>query len=376
MSLCGRSAGESRSGGDVLSSAYLRPLGLLSGSIAGKAVAEGAASWLAGGPLAFTAAELIDGREGRPRARFVSAAELLAIADPNIACLRENAATRRGAFAGLVLDRPHVMGIVNITPDSFSDGGLYDNTDEGVTHAASLAQEGADILDIGGESTRPGADPLPSESELERLAPVLKQLRGVRARLSVDTRKADVMRAAAGLGAHILNDISALSHDPDSLAVAAQSGCGVVLMHAQGDPRTMQLKPAYDDVVLDVYDYLRQRIEAAMAAGIRKDRIVADPGIGFGKTHEHNLTLLSELTTFHALGVGLLVGASRKQFIGTLSDEADPRRRDAGSHAAALAAVAQGAQIIRVHDVRGTRQALGVWTAVASHQNALSRVLM
>lgn len=328
---------------------------------------DGSARWLAGGPLAFTAVELIEGRRGRSRARLIPAAELASIGDPDVVRLREDASARRGPFAGLSLDRPRIMAIVNVTPDSFSDGGLYDTAEEAVTHAAALAQDGADILDIGGESTRPGADPLARESELERIVPVLEQLRGNPARLSADTRKADVMRAAAGAGVHILNDISALSHDADSLAVAAESGCAVVLMHAQGDPRTMQANPTYDDVVLDVYDYLQERIDAATAAGIPKDHLTADPGIGFGKTHAHNLALLSELAIFHGLGVGLLVGASRKQFIGTLSGEADPQRRDAGSQAAALAAVARGAQIVRVHDVKGARQALDVWNAVSGH---------
>jgi dihydropteroate synthase len=260
------------------------------------------------------------------------------------------------------------MGIVNVTPDSFSDGGLYDSTDGAVTHAAELAAAGAAIVDVGGESTRPGSDAVAEADELARVLPVLDGLSGMHAAISIDTRKASVARAAAKRGATIFNDVSALSHDPDSLAAAAETGLAVILMHAKGEPKTMQHDPQYDDVVLEVYDYLRSRIDAAEKAGIARAKIAVDPGIGFGKTLAHNLLLLANLTILHGLGVPLLVGASRKRFISGLAGGDLPRDREAGSYAAALAAAAQGAQMLRVHDVAGTRQALAVWQgAITGH---------
>jgi dihydropteroate synthase len=253
------------------------------------------------------------------------------------------------------------MGVVNVTPDSFSDGGRYDTTDAAIEHALQLEAEGSDLLDIGGESTRPGADPVHLEEECRRVLPVIAALaRRSRARLSVDTRKAEVMRRAAGEGAHIINDVSALTHDPRSLSTAAELGLPVILMHALGDPRTMQDKPAYNDVVLDVYDMLEARIEACERAGIARARLVVDPGIGFGKTLAHNLALLGSLSVFHGLGCGVMLGASRKSFIGKLTG-AEAGDRLPGSLAAALLGAAQGVQILRVHDVAATRQALAVW---------------
>jgi len=255
------------------------------------------------------------------------------------------------------------MGIVNVTPDSFSDGGLYDETEGAITHAAELASDGAAIVDIGGESTRPGSDPVEHDEELSRVLPVLEGLNGFQAVISIDTRKASVAKAAAKAGAKILNDVSALSYDPACLDVAAETGLDVVLMHAQGEPKTMQDNPSYDDVVLEVFDYLEARIEACEAAGIGRPRIAVDPGLGFGKTLAHNLALLANLSLFHGLGVPLLVGASRKRFIGGVGQGKDPKTRDPGSHAAAIASAAQGVQILRVHDVAGSRQALEVWRA-------------
>ena len=227
-----------------------------------------------------------------------------------------------------------------------------------------LAEEGADILDIGGESTRPGAAYVPAEEELRRVIPVIEGLRArTEARISIDTRKAEVMRQAAAAGADILNDVSALTHDADALSVAAETGLPVILMHAQGDPRTMNDNPQYSDVVLDVFDYLEGRIAACEAAGIPRAKIVADAGIGFGKHLHHNVAVLSALSLYHALGVPVLLGASRKKLIDHISDVPNPRDRVPGSIAAALAGVAQGMQIIRVHDVAATRQALDVWRA-------------
>ena len=271
--------------------------------------------------------------------------------------------SRAPPFAGLSLDKPLLMGIVNVTPDSFSDGGLYDMTEGAIEHAAELAQAGAAIVDIGGESTRPGSEGVDEQNELARVLPVLEGLKGIRATISIDTRKASIARAAAKAGAKIFNDVSALTFDSSSLAVAAGTGMSIVLMHAQGEPRTMQDNPAYADVVLELYDYLQERIEATEAAGIPRARIAVDPGLGFGKTLAHNLALISHTSLFHGLGVPLLVGASRKRFIKGIAGGEVPASREPGSQAAAIAAAAQGAQIFRVHEVAATRQALDVFRA-------------
>ncbi|MEO8421712.1 MAG: dihydropteroate synthase, partial [Hyphomicrobium sp.] len=280
----------------------------------------------------------------------------------------------RPRVAGLALDRPRIMGIVNVTPDSFSDGGLHASTQAAIAHGLQLAEEGADILDIGGESTRPGADYVPVDAELARVIPVIEGLRArTTALISIDTRKAEVMRRAAAAGADILNDVSALSHDPEAMHVAAASGLPVILMHALGDPRTMNDNPQYSDVVLDVFDYLEGRIAACVAAGISHAKIVADPGIGFGKHLHHNVAVLGALSLYHALGVPVLLGASRKKLIDHISDVPNPRDRVPGSLAAALAGAAQGVQIIRAHDVAATRQALNVWrAAVAGTEKVLA----
>jgi dihydropteroate synthase len=265
------------------------------------------------------------------------------------------------------------MAIVNVTPDSFSDQGRHFPTEAAIEHGRRLAEEGAEILDIGGESTRPGSGPVPLDEELRRVMPVLEGLIGrVPARVSIDTRKAEVMRRAAAAGVHMINDVSALTHDPRSMRIAAESGLPIVLMHSPGDPRTMQQLAHYDDVVLDVYDALQARIEACERHGIARTRLVIDPGIGFGKTAEHNLKLLASMSIFHALGVPVLLGASRKSFIGTLTGVVDPSERIAGSIGAALAGAAQGVQILRVHDVAETRQALAVWRAATLGSGSLA----
>jgi dihydropteroate synthase len=311
--------------------------------------------------LLFAAAELIE-REGKDvRRELLGAAELLTTNDPDRQALLHRLCQPRAAIAGIALDRPRLMGVVNVTPDSFSDGGRHDTTYAAVEHALRLEGEGADIIDIGGESTRPGSDPVDLDEECKRVLPVIAALaKRSRARISVDTRKAEVMRRAAGEGAHIINDVSALTHDAGSLAAVAELGLPVVLMHARGDPRTMQDKPTYDDVVLDVYDALQARIEACERAGIPRARLVVDPGIGFGKTLAHNLALLGALSIFHGLGCGLMLGASRKSFIRKLTG-ADAGDRLPGSLTAALLGAAQGVQILRVHDIAATRQALAVW---------------
>jgi dihydropteroate synthase len=342
---------------------YVRPVGIAYGAAADAAVAAGAALPLAGGPFAFTLAELIEGVPGQTKTKIFAAQALAASGETRLKSVLARITARRAPFAGLGLDRPVLMGIVNVTPDSFSDGGLYDSAEAAIARAAELAGAGAAIVDIGGESTRPGSDAVEAEEETARVVPVIKGLAGLPAVVSVDTRKSSVARAAAEAGAKILNDVAALTFDPESAAVAAETGMSVILMHAQGEPKTMQDDPRYQDVVLEVYDYLEGRIAAARQAGIALSRIAADPGLGFGKTLAHNLALIAHTSLFHGLGVPLLIGASRKRFIEGLAGGPKPQAREPGSHAAAIAAACQGAQILRVHDVAGTRQALGVWRA-------------
>jgi dihydropteroate synthase len=262
----------------------------------------------------------------------------------------------------LSLERPLVMGVVNVTPDSFSDGGLYASTEQAVAHARRLLGEGADILDIGGESTRPGAAPVALDEERRRVLPVLDALAGCGVPLSVDTRKPEFMLEAIAAGAAMINDVTALTA-PAALTAVAKTPVAVCLMHMQGEPGTMQENPTYQDVVREVRDYLAQRVAAAERSGISRDRIVADPGFGFGKTVEHNLALLRSLAEFRSLGVALMAGLSRKAMLGKLTGR-EPRERVHASVAAALLAVQNGAQIVRVHDVAATRDALAVWNAV------------
>ena len=266
----------------------------------------------------------------------------------------------------LRLDGPRVMGIVNVTPDSFSDGGDHPTADAAVAHGLKLAGEGADVLDVGGESTRPGADDVPLEEELRRVIPVVERLaKGTSLPISIDTSKPEVMRAAVEAGAGMINDVFALRRDGALDAVAAL-GVPVVLMHMLGEPRSMQEAPAYDDVVAEVHRFLAERIFAAEMAGIPKKRIVVDPGFGFGKTLDHNLALLARLERFTELGVPVMAALSRKKGIGALTGREDPRDRVHGSVAAALIAAQRGARLVRVHDVAATVDALKVWNAVAA----------
>jgi len=273
--------------------------------------------------------------------------------------------TARRSLGGLEFDRPKIMGILNVTPDSFSDGGRFLRPEAALMQARQMAA-GADLIDVGGESTRPGAVEVAEAEEIARTAPVIAALRegGLDCPLSIDTRKAGVARAALAAGAGIVNDVSALGFDDRMAAMLATAASPVILMHAQGDPATMQADPHYDDVLLDVFDFLAARVAVAEAAGIARTRIAVDPGIGFGKSLQHNLTLLNRLSLFHDLGLPVLLGASRKRFIGTLGAGAEASRRMPGSLAVALAGVAQGMQMIRVHDVAETRQALSLWLAV------------
>lgn len=259
------------------------------------------------------------------------------------------------------LDQPQVMGIVNVTPDSFSDGGQFADGSAAAAAGARMSEAGAAIIDVGGESTRPGAKPVWEGDEIARIEPVIRQLASGGAAVSVDTRKADVMTAALAAGARMVNDVSALTYDLRSAEAVAAAGVPVVLMHHQGRPETMQQDPRYEDVVVEVYLWLEDRIEEAEQAGIARDRILVDIGFGFGKTLAHNLELMNNLALFHSLGCPLVLGASRKRTIGALSNEAPVDERLGGSIAFALKAVDQGAHIVRVHDVPETVQALRVW---------------
>lgn len=348
---------------------YLRPLGLHPTAAAMQADEVWDGLRLAGGWLDFTAVETIERRQGGKALRRILGLGGFAERDWGGATLAmaetfEALQRPRPRVRGLAMDRPVIMGIVNVTPDSFSDGGRLDSAAAAIAHARRLVEEGAGIIDIGGESTRPGAEPIDVDEECRRVLPVIEALAGtIEARISIDTRNAETMRRAVAAGADIVNDVSALSHDRAAIETVAELGVPVVLMHARGDPRTMQDRPEYGDVVLDVFDALSARVQAAMAGGIARERIIVDPGLGFGKTIEHNLALMGSLSVFHDLGVPILLGASRKSFIGRLTGVEAASERVAGSLGAAMAALAQGVQILRVHDVAATRQAADTWLA-------------
>lgn len=311
---------------------------------------------LAGGPLWFTHAARH--ARGQP-ATIVAAADM-----PGQ--WRDRLTAPRPPVVGLPLDRPLLMGILNVTPDSFSDGGQYKNTTQAVLRARAMAEQGASIIDVGGESTRPGSLTVPPEAEIARVEPVIHALRqelGVT--VSIDTRKASVAQAAMDAGARIVNDVSGFTFDPKLAPFCAHHGLPVCVMHTQGEPETMHLNPQYDDVLLEVYDFLDQRINYLETLGIPRDRITVDPGIGFGKTEAHNLIILNGLSLFHGLGCPLLLGASRKGFIGRITGIKTAAERVHGSVAVALTAAAKGAQILRVHDVAETAQALAMWHSIS-----------
>ncbi|KQI70653.1 dihydropteroate synthase [Loktanella sp. 5RATIMAR09] len=277
----------------------------------------------------------------------------------------ENLTRARPPIAGMAMTGPRIMGILNVTPDSFSDGGQFNAPELALAHAQAMQEEGADIIDVGGESTRPGAAEVQIAAEIARTAPVIAAIRAQsNVPISIDTRKSDVGLAAVEAGATLINDVAAFTFDTKLAAVAAEAKVPVCVMHAKGSPETMQNDPTYDDVLLDVYDFLSARIAAAVAAGIARDQIVVDPGIGFGKTLEHNLTLLRGIALFHALGCPVLLGASRKRFIGTIGGGTDASDRVSGSVAVALFAARRGVQILRVHDIFATKQALDLEWAI------------
>ena len=271
----------------------------------------------------------------------------------------------RAEIAGLAMDRPQIMGILNATPDSFSDGGVHNSVETALSSAENMVTHGASILDIGGESTRPGASFVPEDEEIARTKPLIEAIRTkTNALISIDTRKAGVARAAWGAGAGLINDVSGFTFDPQLAPFCAGVGAPVCVMHMQGDPATMQDDPQYDDVLLDVYDFLEGQVAHLEQLGLKRDQIVVDPGIGFGKAEAHNLALLRNLSLFHGLGCPILLGVSRKGFIGQIGKEPRKDARAPGSIAVALAGLSQGVQIVRVHDVAETAQALRLWAAV------------
>ena len=347
---------------------YVLPTGLVAGEVAVAAVASGRARPLAGGPLAFTGAGIVwrDGTDARLAVASLTDVERWAAAEPAAASvpgLIEACSRPRNPWAGLGLDRPRIMGIVNVTPDSFSDGGRTLAPEAAIAHGLALVDAGADLVDVGGESTRPGADPVAEDEERARVVPVIAALAAKGVAVSVDTRHAPVMAAALAAGARVINDVAALG-EPGAMDAAAGSDAALCLMHMRGQPATMQDAPAYQSAPLDVFDFLSQRVAACRAAGIDAARIAVDPGIGFGKTDAHNAQILATLPLLHGLGCPILLGASRKRFIAAFSRGEGPDDRLGGGIAAALAGIEAGAQIVRVHDVAETVQAARVWRAI------------
>ena len=342
---------------------YLRPVGLL--PIA--AWSAGAAVPLAGGCFAFATAELIVRQGVRIERAFAPLTEIMAWGWERGTAVAQSLDRRLGAltrgrapFGGVDLARPRIMAIVNVTPDSFSDGGDFFDAATAIAHGESMLEAGADLLDVGGESTRPGSAPVSPEEEEARVLPVVRHFAAKGAVVSVDTRHARVMRAALDAGAALINDVAGL-RDPGALPLVAEKAAPVVVMHMRGEPGTMQQNPVYEDAALDVFDWLEERVEACLTAGVPVERIAVDPGIGFGKTVEHNLDILRHTALYHGLGCALLIGLSRKRFIGALSRNEPPKERLAGSLAAGLETLNQGAHILRVHDVPQTVQARAVW---------------
>jgi dihydropteroate synthase len=345
-----------------------------------RAVAPAGSLPLAGGPLAFAACEAVLRENRRQTAREVVPNSALADwagrfgpeARAQARALLERLSAPRSPYAGLDLAAPQVMGVLNVTPDSFSDGGDRFDAARAVDDGLAMIEAGAAILDVGGESTRPGSAPVESEEELRRVLPVVRGLAEAGALVSIDTRRARVMAAALDAGAGIINDVTAITGDPDGLALVAERGVPVVLMHMRGEPQTMQQDPTYDDAPLDIYDFLAARVAVCEAAGIARARIAVDPGIGFGKTVEHNLQILDRMALYQGLGCAVLLGVSRKNFIGRLSRSEPPKARGPGSLAAALIGLDRGVQIVRVHDVAETMQAIAVWRAVEASGPALA----
>ena len=320
--------------------------------------------------MAFSAVEILRREGGAVTPSMATVAEAEAM--PGGPERLDRLSSPRPAICGVAMDRPAIMGVVNVTPDSFSDGGDCADPAAAIAHGRALAEAGADIIDVGGESTRPGSDPVPPETEINRVLPVVAALAADGLAVSIDSRRASVMAAALDAGALLVNDVSALSFDAESLGLIARRGVPVVLMHSRGDPQTMQDAPQYDCAPLDVFDDLEARIDACLAAGMARQRIIVDPGIGFGKsppgasTPGHNIEILQRLGLLHGLGCAVLLGVSRKSFIDRLAGVHEPKQRLPGSLAAGLAGLDRGVQILRVHDVAETAQALAVWQALTA----------
>jgi len=347
----------------MITRTYLRPTGFVDAPFG----YDGQVLRLAGGLIWFSAVELIRVEHGRRVSQqLLPVGDLDAVLDDRgRAVLARIIAPRPPLRLGertIRFDQPQVMAILNVTPDSFSDGGKHVGDPEGAAAAGvAMAAAGAAIIDVGGESTRPGAAAIWEGDEVGRVVPVIERLGRAGVAVSIDTRKSAVMTAALGAGAALVNDVSALTFDEEAMGVVARSGCPVVLMHHQGTPETMQKDPRYGDVLIEVYDWLETRIAAAEAADVPRDRMLIDPGIGFGKTMARSLALLNGLSLFHGLGCPIVLGASRKRIIGALDNEAPSSRRLGGSVALALKGAEQGVQLLRVHDVAETVQALKVW---------------
>ncbi|HTI87203.1 MAG TPA: dihydropteroate synthase [Alphaproteobacteria bacterium] len=351
---------------DPAVSLYVRPLGIAWGPIPDSPEAlpfAGGRAWFSWVELAIRDRDTVTRHRVPVAALRRWAAEVGHEHDLRIESFLAAYGESLAPFAGLSLDQPRLMGVVNVTPDSFSDGGDYATAETAIARARELVAGGADLLDIGGESTRPGAGTVPAPEESARVVPVIRALSG-ECLVSVDTRKSPVISAAVAAGARIVNDVSAATYDEATLAATVKGGAAIVLMHALGDPKTMQVAPSYRDPALDVFDFLESRVAAAVSAGIPRHAIMVDPGVGFGKTLDHNLALLNQLALYKGLGVGVLLGVSRKSFIGRVSGAERPKERLPGSLAVMLHGLDQGADMLRVHDVAESAQAIALWRAV------------
>lgn len=357
---------------------YVQPLGLLRGC----SDSNGIFLRIAGGDVYFSALRIFIRNADGISEQIISVSSLDEYLQKQKSEIRseikdliENISKERPTLklkGGLVLDwhKPLIQGVLNVTPDSFSDGGKFADHERSLSHARHMISAGVDIIDVGGESTKPGAVTVSIDVEKGRVLPVIADIARLNIPISIDSRNAEVMSAAMSAGSHLINDVSALTYDQDSTKVVADGGAPVILMHAQGAPETMQDDPKYQNILLDIYDYLEARIKHCLDSGVSKNNIIVDPGIGFGKTVEHNLQIIAGLTIFHSLGVPLLLGVSRKSFIGKITGEEVAEKRISGSVAAALSCVEKGVQIIRVHDVEQTAQALDVSQALTLSQQS------
>ncbi len=352
---------------NIMTSLYFQPSGFLYGNEALEAKAKGLAVSLAGQTIAFSMVTLIE-RDNKQEKRTLYRVEALVNSSDPVILEKLKALTQpRSDIKALSFEQPLIMGVLNVTPDSFSDGGQFDCAHQAIEQGKTLFEQGADIVDIGGESTRPGADDVGAKVETQRVLPVLEGVSQF-GLCSIDSRRAGVMEAALNAGAGIINDVTALSYDERSIAVAQAHDGPIILMHSRIKPENetldMAQNPSYDNVSLDIYDYLEQRIECCVQAGIAKQRLIIDPGIGFGKTFADNIALLQNISVFHGLGVPILVGLSRKRFIGVISKEDDALKRDPGSSALSLEMIRQGVQIVRVHNVANMKQVLRCFIAI------------